>query len=360
MIKTGNRQYIKDIAYQTADDFLHDISYGGELYKLFERNFIFRGHSSDKYKLQPYALRERLYYKKHGIKKEKDDKQQIVIEGSEISQVATEYQLLEEFFRMCDENQLYIPEVNRMREIMPWRNSQGVSFFMDEGVWLPKELYELATLAQHHGVPTRLLDWTQDIVIALYFVVSGAIQRKFNPKKLTYLEWQKEFTERLSKIKESISTKKLTNFEEKHNIEIWALDTFVRFQCVKDNPLRIIHPRYHDNGNLGAQKGILTLWETKKPLKIDKENGIKPELKLWEPKTLDVEISDFLAVNNEPAQPYLYHITVPESEVLPLYKYAKRYECDAAHLFPGYDGVVRCLQEDDMANLLSNDGNNHK
>ena len=50
MIQTENRQYIKDIAYQTADEFLHDISYGGKLYKLFERNFIFRGHSSNKYK----------------------------------------------------------------------------------------------------------------------------------------------------------------------------------------------------------------------------------------------------------------------------------------------------------------------
>lgn len=54
----GNPQYIKDIKFKTADDFLKAISYGGDLHKELDHKFIFRGHSSDKYQLLPYLLRE--------------------------------------------------------------------------------------------------------------------------------------------------------------------------------------------------------------------------------------------------------------------------------------------------------------
>lgn len=349
MIKTENRAYLVDKHFDKADDFLHAICYGGELYNAFERDFVFRGHSSDKYELLPTVLRDNLYYKKYGVKDLTDKLKYIA--ATEFAQAFIEYQILEEFFKMCDENQLYVPEVKRMRELTPW-NTQGLSFLMNEGVWLPEELFELSTLAQHHGVPTRLLDWTQDINVAIYFAVSGAIQKRYNPMKLTFYQWQEEFGKILSTAKDKHLKIEMKEVVEDRNIEIWALDTGVRFQYIKDNPLRVIHPRYHENGNLGAQKGILTFWEIKKPVKKHKEKGIIPDFKFKDSKTLDEQLTDFLAKNGEPSKPYLYRITIPESEVLELYGYAKHYGCDAAHLFPSYDGVTRCLNEDEMVRKL--------
>ena len=46
MIIANSRAYIEDLSYDYAEDFLHDISYGGKLYHLFDSNFIFRGHST--------------------------------------------------------------------------------------------------------------------------------------------------------------------------------------------------------------------------------------------------------------------------------------------------------------------------
>lgn len=341
MIKTKDRTYLEDLSYDTAEDFLHDISYGGKLYDIFDDNYIFRGHSSDRYKLLSVVQRTNPYIEKYGYKN-MDSENILLFIHTEFSQAYNEYLYLNDFFRICDENQLFVPEVRRMRETMPW-GLKGFEFLLSTEAWIPEDLYELATLAQHYGVPTRLIDWTQDINVAIYFAVSGVFKRISEPPRYTIEEAVgKQFDDLRNKLKK----RKLGIAKKEERIEIWAMDKRVALAHFGKNPLRIIHPRYHDNGNLGAQKGVLTFWEIQKPIKEDKEIGNIPNFYWKDEKTLDEHIADFLLEKGEPSKTYLYRITIPETCVCELYKFIKRFRCDASTLFPGYDGIVRCMKED--------------
>ena len=50
----------------------------------------------------------------------------------------------------------------------------------------------------------------------------------------------------------------------------------------------------------------------------------------------------------------LTHITIPQAEAITVYKYAAKNHCDAAHLFLGYDGVAKCIEEKEYLKVLKN------
>jgi FRG domain len=89
--------------------------------------WIFRGHSSRAFQLQPSAGR--------------------VKEGTTAAQVLTrEKQIFSQFKRQARLHIQYSASFN---------------------------LWEWMTLAQHYGVPTRLLDWTSNPLVAAYFAVAS-------------------------------------------------------------------------------------------------------------------------------------------------------------------------------------------
>ena len=100
MLTTKDKKYIKDIHFDTADDFLKSISYGGSLYNSFENCFVFRGHSSDKYLLLPSALRHNMYddIYPNALK----NGENALFSVSEYGQIEAEAQQLFSFFKKCD------------------------------------------------------------------------------------------------------------------------------------------------------------------------------------------------------------------------------------------------------------------
>ena len=68
--------------------------------------------------------------------------------------------------------------------------------------------------------------------------------------------------------------------------------------------------------------------------------------------SLDKQIVEYLEQHQVKNTPFIYHFTIPQNSAIELYDYAKRNHCDASFLFPGYNGVARCLEEDGFVDKL--------
>ena len=318
--------YIKQYFFKSAESLLHAINYGGELYDLFTSHMIYRGHYSNKYQLVPYALRDgglNSFLSPNDL----SDERVHFFSQVEFVQMMSEYQLLHKFYNLCDRHHLRVPDCPRLREGLV-KGYDPYSFILREN-WLPKEFWEVAALAQHYGVPTRLLDWTYNIHTALYFAVRDFVKPLSAQEQLLK-------TETILKNREKI---------EEPLCEIWALDTRVVVAKEGKLPLCLIRPPYNGNPNLAAQEGVFTLWSLLKPVHIE-DGKWKFDITFKDKTPLDQLLVKKLEELKIDEQPFLYRISFPQRAAIEIYEYLKQAGHTAAKLFPGYDGVTIAMKEE--------------
>lgn len=298
---------ITEITYDNLKDFYKDfLREDGKLLNEFmciELNayyikFLFRGVPSDEYDLTPKALR---------LKNISDVCELAGINSpskginTELQQIKSEESILRKFFQRCDSNGLRLPTINRIRY-----PSDNFGSSEKEGkygnYWLPDDMFELAGLAQHYGLPTRLLDWTTNFYTAIYFAIKD--------------------------IKEDVKY-----------FSIWAYNYHDYLNIFSStDKIRMIIPEYSQNPNINAQKGVFTLWQKYRYKNIE-ENPV-------DTRPLDKLIESQIHDGERDYSKMFYKINIPVKYSKELYKYINMMGVDSATQFPGYDGVTQSLKDD--------------
>lgn len=301
---------VKVIEYSDFKNFYADILPSGRLWNKL-KGFVFRGQSSDKYLLLPSALREKNYKKLrlYSISGRQDhfgrwnkNNSDVSIDSSVI-QFYLELMALKNFFKLSNNNGLQTPVVEEF-----W-NSYDENFcknFLNTqrcSEWPLPELLELSCLAQHHGIPTRLLDWTYDINVALYFASRGGVANENKSKFLV----------------------------------IYAINIETIQSIVEDIKIKFIVPSYSMNNNIKQQRGVLSYVVVNTDFKTDAYLSV-------DRTPVDSIVENYLQ-NNKFNIPLMYKILLPAEQSSFIFSYVHHLGYSASRLFSGYDGIVREMEE---------------
>lgn len=298
---------VQFIACGTADEFLDSLSPRGK-YFVGEHDadsYVFRGHGDQRYQLLPTALRfGKCIYTSTGWRKVGDWTNEI--------QIRAELSTIERFFGLADRTGLPLPE-----DSQALRDSLFDLQFLDGDLrdWPPQNLLSLIALAQHYGIPTRLLDWSRNAFIAAYFAAIEAAKWR--------VEQESSGVERLAvwAFKAiGYDLNRIASYKHPNRLE-------------KIRMISVITAPEASNINLHAQRGVFTLCRS-----------VVDSLEAPAHREPMDEVVKNLSAQDD-IHNNLIEFSLPISESPRLLHLLARENVDAAALFPGYYGVARAMRE---------------
>ena len=245
---------------------------------------IYRGQGASEWKLIPSVLRPT------------PDNPVTKSWGGEVKaeeQVFLEIYVLKLFAEYCDRIGTRIPGDSREYREEVLKIDKQSKYTRQPELWPNPDFLELMAIAQHHGVPTRLLDWTRNPYAAVYFAASSAVSRALK----------------------SNDTKMLS---------VWVLDIELAHLFKQ---LRVVEIPGDASPHLAAQDGLFT---------AHLHSGRRGEPF----NTVGLE-EEFAAHSSTP----LLKLTTPVSESVRLLELCDKIGFSAATMYPGPDGAGRAVME---------------
>jgi len=267
---------------------------------------IYRGQADAGWKLVPKVLRKHVVGgKNYGSFVGTYVAQQILTVQC---QILEEARLLKGFVEECDRIGIALPNdsINRRNKALN-KNGTGLDRFQKfPAKWPDNDWIDFMALAQHHGLPTRLLDWSRRSYVAAYFAASDALQRR--------AEWKPDT-----------------------RLAVWALDT-AAVEGLTRRPvgpppyepdsmiphIRVITVPGATSNHIAAQAGLFTLQkETGKPQALLTERSLEDDL-LESPRLLR-------------------KYELPVAEASKLLHLCSLHEITATTIFRSYDGAAKAV-----------------
>ncbi len=245
-------------------------------------NIVYRGQGNSEWKLIPSVLRESPPFLMHRIEPEAHEL------------VFNEILLISSFVKNCDRVGIAIPgDSQNLRNAHLDLNKQD-RFLKNPPSWPNPELLDVMAMAQHHGVPTRLLDWTRLAYTAYYFATSSCMANHKN--------WNKD-----------------------SKLAIWALNT----ESLSLHPNITLHVSAGSvSPHLAAQYGLFT---------VHPNNGKRGEV-------ISTKSLDELA--NDSIHPIFFKYTLPVSEVFQAARLLYKAGFSAADIYPSADGAGKAVLDE--------------
>lgn len=223
--------------FNTVENFIKAISPFGDVNSHPFKNYIFRGQGNSKWSLLPSVYRDETEIPYLGIQKGP--------KSTFGQQREMEWELIVSFIKEVNSNGFHLPNENLIYKILDTLdNTQEVSKILrHEKVWPDQEYLSILALAQHYGLPTRLLDWTNNSLISAYFAAKQCIEEIENGSKVKSLS--------VFALNSGWSEFKGQSELNEHHHEIYN-------NYKEDITFGIVRPPTYFNAHLKAQKGLFT------------------------------------------------------------------------------------------------------
>lgn len=286
---------IEAIHTESLDEFWEYISPIGKFNQSLSSP-IFRGQGNAQWVLSPSVLRT-------------DVTSRFISENRKTTQVdhiiSIEWELLFNFLTYLDQKGLSVPgDCAEFREAMNF-DYFTQKFGIDGMGWPCAEFFPLIALAQHHGIPTRLMDWTRNPIVGAYFAASQALSLPAAPDR----------------------------------ISVWIIES----SCLNkmNGQLEFVALPGSTSHNLAAQDGVFLIF--RQLHSMTRNDYFSAEEIQFRLNILIERSRDCNA----------YKITLPIKDIGHLIRRCGRFGISAATLFPGYDGAAKAAVEFKLSKKIS-------